>query len=454
MSGFEKNMSEGGVLKNLILFSIPFLISNLLQSLYNVADMLIVGHFSGMESMSGVNIGGQVTFILTHIIVGLCAGASVLIGQYIGAGNKVALKRVTATIFSLLLLMAAVITVVTLFFKGAILDLIETPAASYDESNSYLTITLSGLVFIFGYNALAAILRGMGDSKTPMYFVTIACVINVLLDLYLVAGLGWAAKGAAVATVISQGLSMLLCILYMKRKDFQFDFKASSFIIDRQQLRQIFRIGLPSSVQNGVVSSSFLFLNFVVNIVGGVSASAAVGAVGKFNSFVFMPTIAISMSLATICAQNIGAGRMDRAIRACKYGTVIAVCVNYAFFALMQLFPEGVMALFGDNPQVIADGAEYLRSFSYDFLFLPFVFCLNGFYMGGGHTKFTLVTTLLSSVLLRMPVCYFLGVTKQLGLRGVGLGAPAASFGACILVVAFLVSGRWKHNLVEKGLAT
>ena len=448
MASLGKDLSRGSVLKNLILFSLPFLASNVVQSLYNVADMLIVGNFCGAESMSGVNIGGQVTFILTHVVIGLCVGAVVLIGQYIGAGDKDALEKTTATVFTLLIALAFIITVLTLIFKGPILRLIQTPPESYEESDRYLTITTASLFFIFGYNALAAILRGMGDSKSPFYFVSIACVVNIVLDLLFVGVFGWAATGAAVATVISQGVSMLLCILYMIRKRFHFDFKFSSFKIDKEQLKLIIKVGMPTCIQNGVTSISFLFITAVVNVVGGVFASAAVGAVSKFNSFAFMPLFAISMSVSTLCAQNIGAGRLDRATHACKLGTAFAVCVSYAFFVFVQLFPESVLILFGSDEQMIVSGVEYLRSFSFDFLIIPFVFCINGLFIGGGHTTFTLITSMLSSVLLRVPVSYVFGAVMGWGLRGVGMGAPVASAGSLLLIVCFLLSGRWKQNVI------
>ena len=446
MAGLGKDLSRGSVLKNLILFSLPFLASNVVQSLYNVADMLIVGNFCGPESMSGVNIGGQVTLILTNIVIGLCVGAVVLIGQYMGAGKKGALEKTTATVFTLLIALALAITVMILLLKGPILRLIRTPQESYEESGRYLTVTTIGLIFIFGYNALAAILRGMGDSKSPLYFVSIACVANIALDLLFVGVFGWAATGAAVATVISQGVSMLLCILYMIRKRFHFDFKASSFKIDKEQLKLIFKVGAPTCIQNGVTSISFLFITAVVNVVGGVSASAAVGAVGKFNSFAFMPVFAVSMSVSTMCAQNIGAGRLDRAVRACRLGTMFAVCIGYAFFGIMQLFPESVLRLFGNDEQMIINGVEYLRSFCFDFLIIPFVFCINGLFIGGGHTTFTLINSIISAVLLRVPVSYVFGAVLGWGLRGVGMGAPAASAGSLLLIVCFLLSGRWKHN--------
>jgi len=448
MNTFENNMSQGSVLKKLILFSLPFLASNLIQSLYNVADMLIVGNFCGPESMSGVNIGGQVTFILTNIVIGFSVGATVLIGQYIGADNREALKKVISTILTLLIVVAVVITAIMLVLKGFVLDLIQTPPESYAESNNYLTVTLTGIVFIFVYNALSGILRGMGDSKSPFYFITIACLTNIILDLIFVAVFRWGAWGAALATVISQALSVILCVIYMIKRKFQFDFKPSSFKIDKEQLALIFKIGLPTSIQNGVTSLSFLFLTAIVNTLG-VTASAAVGAVGKFNSFVFMPTMAMSASVSTMSAQNIGAGRLDRAVRACKIGIIFSVCVSYLFFIIVQIFPENIISMFGKDEQMIKDGVVYLRTFSFDFLIIPFIFCLNGLFIGGGHTVFTLFNSMFSAVLLRVPVCYIFSYVLGWGLRGVGMGAPAASLGAFIVIICFLISGRWKQNVVR-----
>jgi len=443
------DLSKGNVLSKLILFALPFLASNLIQSFYNVADMLIVGRFCGTESMSGVNIGGQVTFILTNTIIGLSMGGTVLIGQYMGAGNKAALKQVIATLITLLVALSVVITVLMVFLREPVLRLIKTPPESFSESNSYLTVTLTGIMFIFGYNALSAILRGMGNSKQPLYFVLAACITNVFLDLLFVAVFGWAAFGAALATVMSQAMSVFLCIGYMVKNNFQFDFKLRSFRIHREQLKLIFKIGLPTCIQNSITSVSFTFLTAIVNIVGGVTASAAVGAVGKFNSFAFMPTQAMSASISTMSAQNFGAGRVDRAVSACRIGTLFSVCVTYSFFVLVQLFPASILRAFGNDPLMIQDGITYLRSFAWDFLLIPFVFCINGFLIGGGHTFFTLINSVLSSILLRVPACYLFGITLGWGLRGVGLGAPVASAGVLLITIVYLFTGKWKHNVIR-----
>ncbi len=453
MNRFENNLSEGSVFKGLIRFSLPFLLSNIVQSLYNVADMWVVGNFSGTASVSGVNIGGQVTFILTNLIMGLCTGGTVLIAQYIGSGNREKLKKTVSTLFTGLIAAAVVITAIMLLLKNQVLLLLSTPEESFSETSDYLWVTVTGVVFIFGYNALSAVLRGMGDSKRPLIFVSIACVTNVVLDIILVGPFKMGALGAAIATVISQGLSLVLCILYLRRKEFLFDFKLSSFRIDRRQLNIILKIGTPAAIQNTIVSMSFLFITALVNSIGGVTASAAAGVVGKFNSFAILPAIGMSAAVSTMAAQNIGAGKWDRALKSTKIGMVIAIGFSLTAFAIAQLFPEAIIALFDKNPKTIADGVAYMRSFSFDYLIVPFVFCLNGLYIGAGHTTFSLFTGLISSLLARIPASYLFGKVLGWGLKGLGLGAPMASMVSLLMVLGFFISGRWKVNVADKHVA-
>jgi putative MATE family efflux protein len=383
------------------------------------------------------------------MIIGLCMGTSIVIGQYVGSKNQEGLKKVTATLITLLFGLSIVITLVMLMFRGQVLELVQTPIESYAESERYLTVTILGTIFIFGYNAFSAILRGMGDSKRPFYFALIACVLSVVLDVVFIIGMKLGALGSALAVVISQAVSMMLCIAYMIRNKFIFDFKLSSFRIDPQQMRMIFRFGLPPCIQNSVTSLSFLFITAMVNMVGGVNGSAAVGAIGRFNGFVFMPVQALSMSISVLCAQNFGAGRLDRAVKSCKIGTAMAVCVSYAFFALVQINPAGITAIFSSDPLVIEAGVAYMRSFSFEFLFIPFMFCINGLFMGGGHTTFTLINSLLSSVFIRAPASYFFGVYMGWGLLGIGMGAPVSSVFIMVMIIGFLISGRWRYNAVS-----
>ena len=451
MSNFEKNLSEGSVVKQLIMFSLPFLVSNIIQSLYSVADMLIVGRFSGTISMSGVNIGSQVTLILTNIVVGLCTGGTVLIAQYLGAKKRKDMEEATATLMTTLLIAAILITVLMLIFKDGVLHLIQTPAEAYEEADRYLTVTVIGLIFIFGYNVFSAIMRGMGDSKRPLYFVLIACITNVVLDLLLVGWLDMGALGAAVATVISQGVSMITCIVVLIRSNFVFDFRPSSFKIQKKKAGRIFRLGLPSAIQNGVTSFSFMIITALVNIIGGVSASAAVGVVAKFNGFAILPAIAMGASVSTMCAQNIGAGKWDRAVKTCRIGTAIAFGISLLIFVVAQLFPSEILRIFNDDPEMIYYGVEYMRLFTFDYLIVPFVFCINGLFIGAGHTTFSLINNLLSAIVLRIPAATLFGLAVGMGLRGVGLGAPVASFGSLIFIIGFLISGKWKENKAMAG---
>ncbi|NMP37714.1 MAG: MATE family efflux transporter [Clostridiales bacterium] len=449
MTKFENNLYEGSVLKRLVLFSLPFLASNIIQSLYNVADMLIVGNFSGTNSLSGVNIGGQVTFILTQIVLGFCIGGSVLIAQYIGAQNKRAVEKVTSTLITSLLILSAIITVLMVVLRTPVLRLVKTPQESFSEANAYLFITVLGIIFIFAYNALSAILRGMGDSKRPLYFIAVACVTNVVLDLLLVAKFNMGAAGAAIATVISQAISVILCIVYLKKNDFIFDFKPSSFRIDRESLRLITKLGLPTAVQNGVTSLSFMFITVLVNMVGGVNASAAVGVVSRFNGFAVMPAVAMASSVSTMAAQNIGAGQIDRAKKTCRIGVIVSVFFSYAIFALVQAFPEPILMLFDRNPEMIANGVEYIRVMSLDYLVIPYIFCINSLFVGAGHTTFSLISNMLSSLLLRVPAAAIFGITLGGGLAGIAFGAPVASVGSLVLVLWFYFSGKWKKVVIH-----
>jgi len=453
--GIQQDLTEGSVAMKLAQFALPFLASSVVQSLYSFADMLIVGRFSGPISMSGVNIGGQVTLFLTNIVIGMCVGVTVLIGQHAGAGKQELLRKAASTALAILPLAAIALTVLMLVFKRPLLVLIQTPPESFAESDRYLSVTVSGLVFIFGYNAFSAILRGMGDSKHPFFFVLAACATNVALDLLFVVVFHWDAFGAALATVISQALSVSLCIGFLAKNKRQLGLQLAPLEIDSEQLTRILVLGLPTSVANSIVNISFVYITAIVNIVGGVYASAAVGAANKFNSFAFMPALAISAAISAMAAQNIGAGQLGRAVQATRLGTAVSFLLMGSFFVFVQLYPAQVISIFGNDPNMARHGVAYMRSFSFDFLVLPFVFCLNALFTAGGHTLFTLASSIFTSILLRVPICWLFGAILGWGMFGVGMAAPTASVGALVASLCFLASGRWKHNVaLGAGAAT
>lgn len=447
MSKVAKNLTEGNVGKQLLIFALPFMLSNIIQSLYNVADMLIVGQFGGPTGISAVNNGGQVTFLMTNLVVGLCAGGTVIIAQYIGSKQNKAVEETIGTLLTTLLLVGIVMTVVMFIIATPILKLIQVPKESFAQTKEYLDITVAGCIFIFGYNGLSAIMRGLGDSKRPLIFVTIACVVNIVLDLILVGYFRLGAKGAAIATITSQALSMVLCIIYLAKNDFPFDFKLKSFGIHKHRLNTLLKIGIPTSVQNVVTNISFLVMTTLVNSIS-VNASAAVGVVGKFNSFAILPAIAIGSSISAVAAQNIGAGRQDRAKHTMNIGMAMAIGVSLIIFALAQAFPGQILSLFNDDAEMITAGIEYMRVFSFDYIIAPFVFCLTGLITAAGHTKMALLTSLSSSLLIRIPVAIIFGKALDMGLIGIGLGAPVASFVGLIIAAIYIYSGKWKRSTI------
>lgn len=449
MAKIENNLTEGNVAKQLLIFALPFMMSNLIQTLYNVADMLIVGRFGDSAGISAVNIGGQVTLLITNIIVGLTVGSTVAIAQYLGCGDR---KRVEESIGTLLISLVAAsvaITVIMIFAADGILHLLNTPSEAYGQAKEYLNITIAGTIFISGYNALAAIMRGLGDSKRPMVFVTIACVTNIFLDLLLVGYFRMGAKGAAIATIFSQAMSMCLCVVYLKHNDFIFDFKLKSFRFYKDSFSVQMRLGIPNAIQNVIVNMSFMVLTAIVNMID-VDASAAVGVVGKFNGFAILPAIAMGASVSAMCGQNFGAGKIDRAKKTMFIGFGMSMCFSVVIFLLANLFPTQILEIFNDSPKMIAYGRDYMRTLTLDYLMVPITFCVSGLITGSGHTIIASVSNILSSLGFRIPLALLFGVALDWGMTGLGLAAPIATAGTALLLILYYFSGKWKQSTIIK----
>ena len=445
----KHDFTTGPIGKGMLTFAAPFLLSNILQALYGAVDMWVVGNFSSADAavrtaiLSGVNIGSQITHLVAMAVSGLTVSGTVLVGQYIGAKKPKDAAETVGTMFSMLTIAALVLAGLMIVLSTPLLRLLNTPAESFAFAREYLIICLFGTLFIFGYNAVSSIQRGMGDSVRPLYFVAIACVINVVLDLWFVKGLGWGAAGAAWATVIAQAVSFIIACAYLSRSKFLFDFKLRSFRIIKQKMRMMIRLGIPSSIQSIIVNISFLVMSAVVNSIGGVVASAAVGIVGKFNSFAILPAVAMSSSVSAFAAQNIGAGRHDRARKCLNVGIAIALSISAVILLFVQLFPDAIISFFDGNPETITAGVQYIRTFSIEYLFVPILFCINGLIMGAGHTFFTLISGTVSSLFLRIPVAVILGAVLKMGLPGVGLAGPAATLAGLAIAAWFILSGRW-----------
>ncbi len=447
---FRQDLTRGSVSKQLMKFAVPFLLSNLLQALYSVADMIIVGHFRGPIGITAVNIGSQINILVTGAALGLAVGGTVLIAQYGGAHKFDEQRKTIGTLFTLYMIIGVVMTAVMLVFGKPLLDLLSTPKEAYGEAESYYDICMAGLVFLFAYNVISAILRGMGDSKRPLYFVLIAAIGNIAGDYILCGPFDMGAKGAAIATVGAQGLSVVLSLLYLLKNKFFAEYRLSDFKIDKEKSKMLLKIGLPSSVQQVVVSFSFLTLTALVNsLPNALIASACQGIGGKVNSFAILPALAMSSAVSSMAGQNIGAGEIDRARKTMFAGMRIAFMISAFVFIIVVSFPDFIIGLFDKTPETIETGRTYLRLIALDYLLVPFVFCMNGLAIGAGYTNFALFNACFSSIIVRVPLAYIVVKVSSLGFDGVGLATGLASVASIIVGIIFISSGKWKKPKIR-----
>ncbi len=442
---FRQDLTQGSVGKQLIKFSVPFLLSNLLQAFYSVADMIIVGRLCGTHGITGVNIGSQINILVTGAAFGLAVGGTVLIAQYGGAKKFDEQKKTIGTLFTVYMVLSVFFTIVMLLLGDTLLNLLNTPQNAFIEAQNYYNICMAGMVFMFAYNVISAILRGMGDSKRPLYFVLIATIVNIIGDIILVGPFKMGAAGAAYATVGAQALSVVLSLIYLFKNHFFVGYTKNDFKIDKEKLKMLLKLGLPSSVQQVVVSFSFLTLTALINSLPNADiASACQGIGGKVNSFAILPALAMSSAVSSMAGQNIGAGETKRAKKTMTTGMGIAFAISIAVFVIVQLFPGQIISLFDTNKDVIETGAEYLRFIALDYIFVPFVFCMNGLAIGAGYTNFALFNACFSSILVRVPFAYLVVQFTNLGFNGIGLATGLASLASIFVGIIFVASGKWK----------
>ncbi len=435
-------LTSGSIVRALVTFTLPFLLANLLQSLYGAVDLFVVGRYCDAQSVAAVSTGTQVTQIITSLVSGLTLGGTILIGKYTGMEDETRVRQSIATMLSVFAVVALLLTALMLLFERPLLTLLNTPAESFEETMQYVAICSWGNFFICGYNSLSAVLRGYGDSTRPMLFVAIACVVNIVLDFIFVRFFFLGAAGTALATVIAQAVSMFVAIFYLRRHGFVFDFRPSSFRITPKIARELAIVGIPISFQELMVRISFLYLTAVMNGCG-VYAAAVVGIGAKYDVFSMLTATSVANALAAITAQNMGAGKPQRARRSLWYGMGFALLVASAFFLWAQINPESMIGAFSSDAGVIAAGVPYFRSCSYDYLMVALVFTLNGYLNGRSKTVWTMVSCSAGALLLRIPLVYlFAGrFGDQLGM--LGLVAPIVSgIMACYTLIYVLWEGR------------
>lgn len=448
MAQIKKDLIHGSVSKNLISFSFPIFLSALLQALYGSADAIIVGHFSNMGNIAGVTQGSQMMNIATQIVSGFSTGGCVLIGQYIGAKKDKDLDETVNTLFTFFIVSAFVLMAVMLFINGFFAKLLALDAEGIKPFVTYLRICESGFLFIFLYNCISAVLQAMGDSKHPLLFVGIACFVNIVLDLILVAGFNMGATGAAIATVFAQLLSVVLSVLFLRKQNFPFSFGIKSLKINRQKVKLITKLGLPYAIQRGLVYSSFMAISGLANPYG-LEAGSAAGIVAKINTFATIPFSAFNVGVSTICAQCRGANDIPRAKKTLKTGVLICFATGLFLFLICQLLPQTVIGIFSNDDKLLEFGIPFLRGYSFEYILMPFTWSVHGFFSGFGHTIIPSVDGILASVVFRTPLALLFSQHTSMGFEGIAFGAAMAVWGAIIPAWIFYFSGIWKKEVIK-----
>ena len=443
------SLIEGSVAKTMIKFSIPLIGAFLLQSLYSMVDMLIVSFFAGTYSVSAVNIVGQVMHVVLGVATGFLGASTVAVAQYLGAGENEKLNKAIETAFAFTLRLSIIFTVGLIIFADPLLKLLQTPEECYQEAWIYYVIYSAGTVFVFFYNAISAVLRGTGDSKSPLIFVAIATAINVVLDIIFVGPLGWGAGGAALATIIAQAASVLISIGHLKRIRFPYRFHFKSLIkMDKEQLAIIFKVGSPAALQETLLNASLVVMIAVANTLG-VYASAAVGFGAKINVIFILPVVALNAALSTMVGQNMGAGKMDRAMEAAKLNLLFSAIYSVVVCAIMWVFSKELLMIFTNDPQTLEVGANYFKGHCWDyFLLMPLGYCFGGLFMGAGRSSYIAIANGAGALISRIPLSIFLAHTMGLGVLGIGIAYPVSTFVTDVFYFALFLKGDWKKSRI------
>ncbi len=434
----DHDLTEGSLVRTVILFAIPFLLANLIQALYGAVDLMVIGWYCDKEAVAAVSTGTQVTQIITSIISGLTMSGTVLVGNYVGQKRPEDVKETISTSLCMFAVTGVVLSVLLLCFVTPVLGLLQTPQESFDLARQYVSVCACGVVFICGYNAISAVLRGYGDSRSPLLFVAVAGCMNVVGDIVLVKYCGLGVRGTALATIAAQGFSMCCAMVYLNRRNFIFRFEPKNFRFYGRKVRELLRIGIPITLQECMVRLSFLYLTSVTNALGVASASA-VGIASKYDVFAMLPATSVASALASIVAQNYGARKYERMNRALWVGILAAAPFSLAFFLWAQISPQSMIQVFSSEPAIIEAGIPFFKTCSYDYLCVLFVFAMNGYLNGRGQTVFTMVSCCFGALALRMPLISLVCRLMPDSLGIIGTVAPAVSGIMAVYTAAYVL---------------
>ena len=446
MNTDKSDFTQGSILKKLSFFMLPILGALILQAAYGAVDLLVVGHFGSTAGLSAVSTGSQVMNLVTFVVTQLAMGVTVLIARYLGEKKPELIGAVLGGAAVVFTMLSAVLLIVLVGFAHPIAVLMQAPAEAVSLTVSYLRICGAGIIFIVAYNLLAAIFRGLGDSKSPLLFVLVACIVNVVGDLVLVAGLHLDAAGAAIATVAAQAVSVVFAVVILTKKKLPFHFSRSDLRLN-EQCRRFLEIGLPLALQEMLTQLSFLALCAFVNRLG-LAASSGYGVASKIVNFAMLIPSALMQSMASFVAQNVGAGKPGRARRSMLTGIGVGLAFGCAVFALVMLKGDLLASIFTTDPEVVQKGFEYLRGFAPETIATAILFSMIGYFNGNNQTLWVMVQGLVQTLLVRLPMAYIMSVQPNASLTMIGLSAPTSTLVGVVLNIAFYL--HFTKKLQEK----
>ena len=445
------NFSEGNIPKQLIMFASPLFLSSLMQIIYNAVDMIVVGQKLGQVGLSAVSVGGDISHFLTFFAMGFSNAGQILISQYIGAKQQDKLGRFISTMFTTLMGCAVGVSAVCLALRHTLLQLMNTPAAAYDGALAYSTVSMIGLVFIYGYNSGSAVLRGMGDSRHPFIFISIASVLNILLDILFVMVLPFGCMGAALATVISQGISFVLCAsyLYRNRSEIGIDFTLHNFTNpDKDMFLSLVKLGLPMAIKSASIQISKLFVNSFINSFG-VAVSAFAGIANKIASISNLVSNSVNTAGSSMVGQNIGAEKYDRVPKIMLTVAAITFTVAITMSILFCTFPLQLFGIFSREKEVLDIALEYLPIAVLMFFGSACRAPANALINGSGNYKMNFATAIFDGIVMRIGLAVLFGIVLNWGYLGFWLGDALAGFTPLVIGIVFFISGKWKKRTVS-----
>jgi putative MATE family efflux protein len=447
-----KDLTVGSIPRHLLIFSIPMLIGNVVQIGYGIVNTIWVGHLVGENAVGAVGVSFPIIYVLVGFAMGMSMATTILVSQYYGAKDYRMVEKAAGNSYLLSLILGSLVTIAAVLSSDALLRLIATPPENFAMASSYLKINLAGLIFVYLGFLINFILRGIGDAVTPLVFMCIGLGTNAVLDPFMIGGFGpfprWGLNGAAWATVFSQFMTLTISIAYLNRKEHLIAFSPKKLVLDRRMTGLLFKIGLPSVVQQSLVSIGSLVITAFVNSFGS-AATNAFGATGRVDMIVFMPALSMSMAVSALTGQNLGAGRPERVREIFKWGIVMTSSITVLISLVVVLLSRLILVMFGlgDDGKVMDIGVTYLRTVGSCYILFAVMFISNGVANGAGHTMMTMAFSLLSLWLIRVPAAWLLSRTS-LGITGIWAAIVLSFAVSMVASLMYYFSGRWKQSTI------